>query len=96
MNNIGLIGSLILTFSALPELVRTIKDKKCHMGWGFLLMWLIGEIFCVFYGFDLKEVPLIMNYTFNLGVALTMFIYKLKEVNLKLLSKWKLQNLLNG
>lgn len=80
MNSIGLIGSLLLTFSALPELIRTIKDGKCHMGWGFLLMWLIGEIFCVFYGFDLKELPLILNYTFNLGVAFTMIFYKLKEL----------------
>jgi len=87
MNNIGLIGSLILTFSALPELVRTIKDGKCHMGWGFLMMWLIGEIFCVFYGFDLKEIPLILNYTFNLGVAFTMFVYKFKESYSKVMSK---------
>ena len=84
MNNIGLIGSLLLTFSALPELIRTIKDGKCHMGWGFLMMWFIGEIFCVFYGFDLNEIPLILNYTFNLGVSFTMFIYKLKEIILKL------------
>jgi len=81
MNNIGLIGSLLLTFSAVPELVRTIKDGKCHMGWGFLLMWLLGEIFCVFYGFDLAEIPLILNYTFNLGVAFTMFYYKLKQTD---------------
>lgn len=87
MNNIGLIGSLLLTFSAVPELVRTIKDGKCHMGWGFLSMWLIGEIFCVFYGFDLAEFPLILNYTFNLGVAFTMFYYKLKQQDLNLTKK---------
>jgi len=87
MNSIGLLGSLLLTFSALPELVRTIKDGKCHMGWGFLIMWLLGEIFCVFYGFDLKEIPLIVNYTFNLGVAFVMFYYKLKELKINFL--WK-------
>ena len=92
MNNIGLIGSLLLTFSALPELVRTIKDGKCHMGWGFLLMWLTGEIFCVFYGFDLKEIPLILNYTFNLGVAFTMVYYKFKDLDLtRVKTKFRLE-----
>jgi uncharacterized protein with PQ loop repeat len=81
MNIIGLTGSLLLTFSAVPELIRTIKDKKCHMGWGFLSMWFAGEIFCVFYGFDLSEVPMILNYTFNLAVAGLMVGYKLKETN---------------
>jgi uncharacterized protein with PQ loop repeat len=90
MNSVGLIGSLLLTFSAVPELIRTVKDGKCHIGWGFLLMWLIGEIFCTFYGFDLKEVPLILNYSFNLGVAGLMFFYKIKETNLSKTLRHKL------
>jgi len=78
MNTIGLIGSLLLTFCGVPELYRTIKDKKCHLGWGFLSMWLFGEVFCLFYGFDLKEIPLLINYTFNLFVVSVMCYYKIK------------------
>ena len=81
---IGMIGSLFLTFCAIPELVRTIKDKKCHIGWGFLLMWLFGEIFCFFYGLELREIPLIINYSFNLIVVSTMTYFKLKEVKIKM------------
>jgi len=79
MNYTGLIGSLLLTFCGVPELFRTIKDGRCHLGLGFLLMWLFGEIFCLFYGFDLKEVPLMINYTFNLLVVSIMCYYKIKN-----------------
>lgn len=78
MNNIGLIGSLLLTFSGVPELIRTLKQKKCHLSWGFLLMWQFGEIFCFFYGFQLNEIPLIINYTFNLVVVSILFYFKTK------------------
>ncbi len=74
---VGLIGSLLLTFSAVPEVIRTLKDRKCHLGWGFLLMWFFGEVFCTIYGFDLQEIPLIINYTFNLIVSGLMVYYKL-------------------
>ena len=83
MNNIGLIGSLFLTFCAVPELYRTIKDKTCHLGWGFVLMWFFGEILCFFYGLELSELPLIINYTFNLMVASLMLYYKSKDIIFK-------------
>lgn len=79
MNNIGLIGSLFLTFCAVPELYRTVKQGVCHIGWGFLLMWFLGEIFCFFYGFQLNEIPLIINYTFNLIVVSVMVFFKTKN-----------------
>ena len=75
---VGLFGSLLLTFCGVPELIRTVKDKRCHMGWGFLLMWFFGEVFCTIYGFDLNEIPLIINYTFNLLVSGLMVFYKIK------------------
>lgn len=82
MNNIGLIGSLFLTFCAVPELYRTVKEGTCHIGWGFLSMWFLGEIFCFFYGFQLNEIPLIINYTFNLIVVSVMVFFKIKNFDL--------------
>lgn len=78
MNIIGLIGSLLLSFCALPELIRTVREKKSHMGWGFLGMWFSGEILCFFYGMDLMEIPLIINYSFNIFALSIMFYYKIK------------------
>ena len=80
MNTIGLIGSLLLTFCGVPEFFRTVKDKRCHLGWGFLLMWFFGEIFCVYYSFGLGEIPLIINYTFNLFLAGVMITFKIKDL----------------
>jgi uncharacterized protein with PQ loop repeat len=76
----GLIGSLLLTFCGVPELFRTIKDKRCHLGWGFIIMWFFGEIFCVYYSFGLKEIPLIINYTFNLFLSIVMVVFKMKDL----------------
>jgi len=44
-----------------------------------LLMWQFGEIFCFFYGFQLNEIPLIINYTFNLFVVTFLTYYKIKD-----------------
>ena len=78
---IGLIGSLFLTFCGVPELFRTLKDRKCHVGWGFLLMWFFGEVLCFFYGFQLNEIPLIINYTFNLVIVGIMVYYKVIKLS---------------
>lgn len=80
MNLIGFIGNLLLTFCGVPELIRTVKNRRCDIGWGFLSMWFLGEIFCLFYGLNLMEIPLIMNYTFNLGIVGVMLYYKSKSL----------------
>ena len=78
MNTIGLLGSLLLTFCGVPELIRTLKNRRCDVGWGFILMWFFGELLCLFYGLDLNEVPLLINYTFNLFVVGIMLYFKVK------------------
>lgn len=77
MNILGLIGSILLSICAIPEMIRTIQDKRCHLGWGFLSTWYLGEIFSLFYGFSLSEIPLILNYTVNLFALTIMTYYKI-------------------
>jgi len=79
MNEFGLLGSLLLTFCGVPELIRTIKNRRCDVGWGFTLMWFFGELFCLFYGFDLNETPLIINYTFNFIIVGIMLYFKIRQ-----------------
>lgn len=88
-NIIGLIGSLFLTFCSVPELIRTFKTKKCHLGWGFLLMWLFGEILCLIYGFQLGELPMIINYFFNMLLLFIMIYYKFPNMKKSLFFKKK-------
>lgn len=72
--SVGLIGSILLGICALPETIRTIQDKRCHLGWGFLFLWYVGEILSLIYGVSLKEFPLILNYSVNV-IALTIMVY---------------------
>jgi len=79
METIGYIGSIFLTINAIPELFRTITDKRCHIGWPMLLLWFIGEIFMTTYAIMLWNIPLMMNYIFNFIVVVVMLAYKMKH-----------------
>jgi uncharacterized protein with PQ loop repeat len=78
MEMIGYIGSLFLTVNAVPELIRTIKDKRCHIGWPMLLLWFVGEVFMTIYAVLLGNIPLMMNYIFNFIVVIVMLGYKVR------------------
>ena len=79
MELIAYIGGILLTICGIPEVIRTIKDKRCHLGWPFLLLWFFGEIFMLIYSLDLKSNPLIMNYLFNTVIVGIMLCYKIKK-----------------
>ena len=80
MELIGYIGSIFLTVNAVPELIRTIKDRRCHIGWPMLLLWFIGEVFMTIYALSLHNIPLIMNYVFNFVVVVVMLAYKINTM----------------
>ncbi len=78
MELIGYIGSIFLTINAVPELIRTIKDKRCHIGWAMLVLWFLGEVFMTTYAVMLWNIPLMMNYIFNFIVVVVMLAYKIR------------------
>lgn len=78
MEIIGYLGSIFLTFCAVPELIRTIKDNRCHIGWPMLTLWFVGEVFMTTYSFMLWNFPLMMNYIFNFIVVIVMLVYKVR------------------
>jgi uncharacterized protein with PQ loop repeat len=77
MELIGFIGSFLLTINAIPEVIRTIKDGRCHIGWPMLVLWFLGEIFMTIYAIYLHNIPLLMNYAFNFFVVIIMLWYKI-------------------
>lgn len=79
IESFGFIGSILLAICAIPEVVRTIKDNKCHLGWNFLLLWFFGEVFLFIYVVDLIDYALIFNYGFNILLLIIMLIYKVKN-----------------
>ena len=78
METIGYIGSIFLTVNAIPEVFRTIRDKRCHIGWPMLILWFFGEVFMTIYAIMLWKVPLMMNYIFNFVVVIVMLGYKVR------------------
>ena len=81
---IGYIGSILLGICAVPELIRTVRDSRCHIGWGMLLCWYLGEIFVFIHIWNLnKDLALLMNYSLNI-VILTVLIYYKIIVDLKI------------
>jgi len=79
METIGYVGGIFLAVSGIPEVIRTVKDKKCHIGWNMLILWFVGEIFIITYALDLGTIPLIMNYVFNFFVVTIMLGYKIRH-----------------
>ena len=78
METIGYIGSIFLTINAVPELFRTIKDRRCHIGWPMLLLWFLGEVFTTIYAISMDNKPLMINYIFNFFVVVVMLGYKVR------------------
>jgi uncharacterized protein with PQ loop repeat len=76
----GYIGGFFLTINAIPEVIRTIKDARCHIGWAMLLLWFLGECFMLVYAFELMSIPLIMNYVFNFFVVVILSTYKIRTI----------------
>ena len=75
---IGYLGGFLLAICAIPEVIRTIKDKRCHLGWPFLLLWFFGEVFMMIYSVWLWDYPLMFNYGFNITLLSVMLFYKLR------------------
>lgn len=76
---IGWVGSILLALCGLPELVRTIQDDKCYIGWGMLLAWFFGEILVAIHVYKKhKDVALLTNYCLNIIILLVLIYYKIK------------------
>lgn len=79
LETIGYLGGIFLAICGFPELVRTIKDRRCHLGWAFLLLWFFGEMFMLTYIlYKPWDYPLILNYTLNCIMVGVMVYYKIR------------------
>ena len=86
---IGYIGGILLAVCAIPEVIRTYKDKRCHLGWPFLGLWFVGEIFMEIYAIVLWDYPLMFNYTFNLIITAILLYYKFKTKRCSIIKPFK-------
>jgi uncharacterized protein with PQ loop repeat len=80
MQWVGLIGSGLLSIAGIPEVLRTIRDKRCHLGLPFLIIWAGGEVLTLIYVIPMGDIPLLLNYVFNFFVVGIMLGYKILNI----------------
>ncbi len=75
MDNIGWIGSIMLAFCGLPQAWESFRTKSSDgLTWGFISMWLIGELCTFAYILPKMDLPLLVNYSANI-VFLSVIVY---------------------
>jgi uncharacterized protein with PQ loop repeat len=80
MEAIGFLGAALLGCCAIPEVWRTIKHKRCFIGDGFLIMWGFGEILLIIYVLPTGQLPLLLNYGFNLVLVSILAYYRIQSL----------------
>ena len=62
----GWVYSLAFAFSALPQCNKAIKDGHCKgVADGTIILWMLGELAGIVYGFSLMQLPIIVNCLIN-------------------------------
>lgn len=71
----GWVYSLAFAFSAIPQALKSIKDKNSDgVAGGTLFLWIIGEIAGTIYGLSLMQWPIILNCALN-TVWVSIIVY---------------------
>lgn len=65
MRNIGYLSSVFLILCGLPELYLGLTTGNVGASYGLLILWFIGEVLGLIYTINRKDLPLILNYSFN-------------------------------
>jgi uncharacterized protein with PQ loop repeat len=75
METIGYIGSIMLAVCGLPQALESYKTKSSEgLTWGFIVLWLFGELFTFAYILPKMDLPLLINYSANI-IFLTIIVY---------------------
>ncbi len=78
MEIFGWISSILFAFCGLPQAIKSVKTGRSDgLTWGFILMWLGGEIFAILYILPKSDLPLLFNYSINMIFLLIICAYKI-------------------
>lgn len=77
----GWLGSACFAVCGVPLAIKTLRDGHARgLSWGFLLLWLAGEVLCTVYAFGIGATPLLFNYAFNLVCLIIPVWYKIQDL----------------
>lgn len=78
MDIIGWLGAMLFALCGLPQAIQSYKQKHSEgLAWGFLMMWLCGEILTFFYVLPKMDYPLLANYAVNFVFLIVIIWFKL-------------------
>lgn len=76
---IGLVAGILTSSSMVPQVVKTIREKKAEeVSLTMLLVLMLGVATWVAYGILRDDMPIIVTNSFSLLVNITMIILRLK------------------
>jgi MtN3 and saliva related transmembrane protein len=76
---VGLVAGTLTSSSLIPQLVKTIKEKKAEdVSIGMLLILMLGVATWVVYGFLREDLPIIITNSFSLLLNITMIVLRFK------------------
>ncbi len=75
MDIIALVGSVCFAISAIPAAMLAWRERYCRYQWGFLLLWLIGELCMIGYAIGTTQPILLLNYLPNLASLAVIMHY---------------------
>jgi MtN3 and saliva related transmembrane protein len=76
---IGLVAGICTACSLLPQVIKTLKEKKAEdVSLIMLLVLQAGQILWIVYGFKRDDLPIIATNCFSLLVNIVMVILRLK------------------
>ena len=77
----GWLSTLCFSLCALPQVYKSIRDQHSNgISWGLLILWFLGECFATVYVFPKKDLPLLVNYFFNMLFIAVIIRYKFKGI----------------
>jgi MtN3 and saliva related transmembrane protein len=76
---IGIAAGVLTASSLLPQLIKTLREKKAEdVSIGMLIVLMCGLILWILYGIKREDMPLIVTNCFSLLLNITMVILRLK------------------
>lgn len=77
----GWLAAACFSLCGLPQAVKCFKEKHATgVSWGFLWLWIFGEIFATIYVLPRRDYPLLLNYFLNFVLICIILYYKFKGV----------------
>jgi len=76
---IGLAAGICTATSLLPQVIKTIKEKKAEgVSLLMLIVLMTGLILWIIYGIKRSDIPIILTNSFSLVVNITMIILRIR------------------